>query len=413
MNPLFSIEKVFLLADIGNGKNNSYHVGDEAMFLQNLRKYQSLGIKVSASSRSINHKDLGFNEVLDIYIMNIPALLWFVLCSYIFRYFRLNLFPKRFRKTVEELVSSNMLHVSGGGNLNSFWPGHIYYRFLMITLADIFNKEIILTSQTIGLLKSTFHKFLLGLCLKKVNVIEVRDQAYSRRVLLNLGISDTKILNVIDDAYEYNFGPTLSRNIKKIIFDRFPDVKNKLRIGISMHRWPSITDFGTIKKIFEKLIQNYPNAYFFIIPHHFDDKNGLDLDFMTRLFDKNMKHVGFFDYKALIAIANKTKSTPADIIRVATANMDVVISSRYHGLVFALSSSVPALAINYDRYYSLKNKGLLSNFFNDSKTYIVPVNEIERVLDKTEKIIKNREKIVSELKFINKKLAKKYEDKFD
>ena len=227
MNPLFSIEKVFLLADIGNGKNNSYHVGDEAMFLQNLRKYQSLGIKVSASSRSINHKDLGFNEVLDIYIMNIPALLWFVLCSYIFRYFRLNLFPKRFRKTVEELVSSNMLHVSGGGNLNSFWPGHIYYRFLMITLADIFNKEIILTSQTIGLLKSTFHKFLLGLCLKKVNVIEVRDQAYSRRVLLNLGISDTKILNVIDDAYEYNFGPTLSRNIKKIIFDRFPDVKNK------------------------------------------------------------------------------------------------------------------------------------------------------------------------------------------
>src|SRR3989339_892100 len=120
------IKKVFVLADIGEDNNKSYHIGDEAMFLNNLRKYKSRNIEVSASSRSISHNTLGFNEVLDIYIKNVFTLFYLIICIYLLRFLKINIFPLRFQKTVSELVSSDLLHISGGGNLNSFWAGHIY-----------------------------------------------------------------------------------------------------------------------------------------------------------------------------------------------------------------------------------------------------------------------------------------------
>ncbi len=410
MKNVLLIKKVFLLADIGTGKNKSYHVGDEAMFLQNLRRYQSVAIKVSASSRSISHQGLGFKEVLDIYITNILMLFYLVFCVYVLRFFKLNLFPEFFRKTAQELVSSDLLHVAGGGNLNSLWPGHIYYRFLMITLAAAFNKEIILTSQTIGPITTKFHEFLLSHCLKKVKIIEIRDFAYSRDVLINLRVNKSKIRTVIDDAYDFKVKTDKKTNQR--IFDKFPHDNRKMKIGISMHEWPTSKHFQVIKQVFIRLMQNYPNAYFFSIPHNFDDKDGLDTKFMARLIGRDKKRVGLFDYKIIESLAKETKLTSAEIIKLITANMDFVISSRYHGLVFALSSNVPVLAINYDKYYSVKNNGLLDNFFENVEGYTVSISEIENALDKAKKIIDNRKIIAIELKAKNKKLISKYENKF-
>ena len=349
-----STKKVFLLADIGAGANDSYHVGDEAMFLQNLRNYQSANVKVSASSRAISHEGLGFEEVLDIYITSVPMLLKLIFCVYVLRYLNINFFPNFFRKTVQELISSDLLHISGGGNLNSLWPGHIYYRFFMITLADVFGKEVILTSQTIGPITGNFHKFLLRRCFKKVKFLEVRDPEYSSDVLDKLGVNESKIQVVIDDAY--NFETKTSPRI----LDKFRGAAGKIKIGISMHDWSKSESFEKLKKVFSKLIQNYPNAYFFILPHNFNNKDKLDIVFMTRLIGKDMRNVGFFDYKIINSIVKESGSTPAEVVKLATANMNVVISSRYHGLVFALSSNVPALAINYDKYYSVKNNGCRS-----------------------------------------------------
>lgn len=399
------LKKVFLLADIGTDTNDSYHVGDEAMFLQNLRNYQSVGVKVSASSRAISHKGLGFEEVLDVYITNVPKFFYLIFCVYVLKYLNVNFFPKFFRKTVEELISSDLLHVSGGGNINSLWPSHIYYRFLMITLAGVFDKEVILTSQTIGPITSNFHGFLLSRCFKNVKFIEVRDSDYSKNVLVDLGVNKSKIKTVIDDAYNFK------TKTNKTVFNKFSGAATKTRIGISMHDWSESKNFDAIKDVFTRLIEHYPNAYFFVIPHNFDSKDGLDIKFMVRLIGKNKKKIGIFDYKTIESLAKKTMLTAAEIIKLATANIDMIIASRYHGLVFALSSNVPALAINYDKYYSVKNNGLLNNFFEDIADYSVSISEIGNALDKVEKIINKKGRIVEDLKLKNKKLTIKYENK--
>ena len=126
---------VFLLGDIGKDKHGLYHVGDEAMFLSNLESYQKLHINVFASSRSISHKDLLKNEVLDIYITNLFQFLILTSKSLLLRYLSVNTFPVFFRNTIKALTTADVLHISGGGNITSLWSGHIYYRSFMIFLA--------------------------------------------------------------------------------------------------------------------------------------------------------------------------------------------------------------------------------------------------------------------------------------
>ena len=84
----------------------------------------------------------------------------------------------------------------------------------------------------------------------------------------------------------------------------------------------------------------------------------------------------------------------------------MVISSRYHGLVFALSSNIPVLAINYDNYYTMKNNAILSIYFKNLKKYSVNYNKIVlfSILNKVKYIINNRKQISLALESKNKNL---------
>jgi polysaccharide pyruvyl transferase WcaK-like protein len=193
--------KVFLLGDIGRDKKSLYHVGDEAMFLSNLECYQSKVIfEISASSRSISHQNLKINEFLDIYILNPLQFIKLLIQAVLFKYLKINLFPNFFKPTVIALSNSDVLHVSGGGNINSLWSGHVYYRSLMIFIAKLFNKKIILTSQTIGPITKTSHKLILCWILNMANYIGVRDKEFSFNELKKLSVSKKIIHFNFDDA---------------------------------------------------------------------------------------------------------------------------------------------------------------------------------------------------------------------
>jgi len=397
--------KVFLLADIGNSPNETYHIGDEAMFLKNLKYYNSLKIDVSASSRSISHQNLNFNECLDIYITNIPMLVYLTISAYLLRYLKINFFPSFFHKTIKQLTTSDLLHISGAGNLNSLWPGHIYYRYLMITIANIFNIETILTGQTIGPNLNLFDKYLLQSCLKKTNYIGVRDKHYSINTLNKLEIDRKKIKISLDDAY---FLKPSNFLIKKWI-TKNTNKKNKIKIGLSIHNWNNINEIKKLNKLLIKLNNSLSNIYFFVIPHVLNNKNQSDYKFMKKIILKNIKNVEYYNFQYIKSESSKAKITMAETIKTITSLMDVMITSRYHGLVFSLSSNIPCLSINYDEYYSVKNNGLLDFIFNKKNPYTISIKNINKFLPKINNLITKRKEIANLIKIKNKKLAKKYE----
>ena len=69
------------------------------------------------------------------------------------------------------------------------------------------------------------------------------------------------------------------------------------------------------------------------------------------------------------------KGVPSKIIPNAIkfmySKMDMVITTRYHGLVFAASSGVETYVINYDEYYSQKNRGFVEQFDRVDKNELI------------------------------------------
>lgn len=379
--------KVFLLADIGRDKSGMYHVGDEAMFLSNLENYQSQDkFDVSASSRSISHQNLKIHEYLDIYILSLLQFLRLIIQTVLYRYLRINLFPKFFKPTVIALSNSDILHISGGGNINSLWPGHIYYRSLMIFIASLFKKKIILSSQTIGPITKQIHTLILGKVLSKADYFGVRDTEFSFEQLKRLGVSKKIIHFNFDDALLWRSNKIESRG-------------NNINLGVSLHD-PNNKDLsGQLKMFIKQVYYRYEHLNIYLIPHFLDSKDNYDIKFMSKLTkDLKSKRIKVIDYKFLSKSNRNTEI--AEKIRQITSKMDLVIASRYHGIVFGLSTAAPCLAINYDKdYYHAKNTGLIKQFYKNTGEFVVDFNDIKSdyMLSKFDYLIANQKKLSKQL----------------
>lgn len=392
-------KKVFIIADIGLDKNGSYHVGDEAMFVCNLHIYSKNHYDVTASSRSISHNSNNFTEVTDIYIVNKLVFLWLLTCSILLRYFRINLFPGKFKTTVKALIGSDLLHISGGGNINSFWPGHIYFRCMMIYLANLFNVPIIMTSQTIGPLNYKFHKMIVGWALNKVEFIGMRDNTFSKKYLEESAVTKPFINFMVDDALHINTLEFISDDwLNKVLAKS----DGQINIGISLHDWQNIPNYGWIAEGLANISKKYPNAKFFAIPHQIENNKG-DTSFMNKLFNESLIEKFYsFNYKDIMKISKSIESIPL-LISYITSQMDINISSRYHGLVFSCVASVPAIAINYDEYCKAKNEGLLGLYYD--KMLNVGLNS--DLLNIFSNVLLNRDNIKKNLKRKNLILRQK------
>jgi hypothetical protein len=393
-------KKVFIIADIGLDVNKGYHVGDEAMFCCNLHIYLNNHFDVTASSRSISHNRNNFTEVTDIYIKNKLFFLWLLTCSVLLKYFRINLFQGEFRTTVTELIGSDLLHISGGGNINSFWPGHIYFRCLMIYLADLFNIPIIMTSQTIGPLNQIFHEIIIGWALNKVKFIGVRDAVFSKKYLEKSGVTDPLVDLMTDDALQTDTLGLVSNDWLNTIL---ANTDGQINIGLSLHDWQNISHYELITKGLVNISKKYPNAKFFAIPHLIDNNDEGDTGLMSKLLsESSIEKFYSFSYKDIIKISKDIESIPLLIFYI-TAQMDIVISSRYHGLVFSSVASVPAIAINYDEYYRAKNEGFLSFYYDK----IFSIGSNSTLLNIFSHVLLNKDNIIKNLKQKNLTLKRK------
>ena len=386
-------KKVFLLADIGTGKNGFYHVGDEAMFLSNLEKYREMGVEVFASSRSVSHPTLTNHEVLDIYILNIFHFIKLVVYAFFLRFFGLNMFPKFFRKTVKTLTSCDVLHISGGGNITSLWPGHIYYRSLMIFIAKLYGKKVILTGQSVGPITRISLKYILYFALNAADYIGIREKKLSLKTIDILKIKKDIVHFNYDDALFWQVNTKQKTISKKVV-----------NLGISLHDPKNVKITMEMSEFLAKILRKYKNLNLFVIPHMIDSKDDQDISFALSITRRlNSKRIKVVDFKYL----NKIKgSTYANKIRSITAKMDLIVASRYHGLVFAVSSLVPCLAINYDDdYYRGKNTGFLETVTGQYKDFVIDFRHIKSdyILSKFNKIYLNQKVIsVSFRNFLNK-----------
>lgn len=245
------------------------------------------------------------------------------------------------------LARCDIVFVCGGGNLTSVWPGVLESRLLLFSIAKLFNKRLILVSQTLGPFSPT-HRERCNRILEKADWVGVRDKTFSHRQV------DFPVHFSVDDAAflkpEHNdrtrklvrAGPTLALSMRRL---GSTSLAQLLDLGRAVNKIVAAKSMHTV-----------------FIPHHSPGGRG-DLAIAKDLQQAWSSQTSFQVVDTI---------TPAAALKALTADCHVTISMRYHQIVFALSTGVPAIGIYTDRYTRAKLRGAFEQF--DLEPRIIPLH---------------------------------------
>jgi polysaccharide pyruvyl transferase WcaK-like protein len=363
--------KVLLLANIGSGSAGFYHAGDEAMFYQTYKWYRrefthtSLGVFSLPRVRSL--PALKIHTPLPWPSHDTAALIYFfklVLKVLVYKIARISLFTETQYACISVIQQYDRLHFTGGGNLTSEFKSWLYYAYFLIFTAWILGKEVILSSQSIGpftLFDTVISTIILNLS-KEIGLREIITNKYP---LSKYGIFLPRIHSDVDAATH------ISANTRYALSNQ----PTYFRIGLSLHDWKSYgshIEQATLNVI--KAIHSKQPVELVLIPHVFTtDMRQFDMRFMLQLIKRVSKNINVIipSYEELTQSATE----PASTIKTLTSSVDVLISTRYHGLVFALATNTPVVGFHLDAYYNHKNKKLLEFYKNhDCSCWFINLN---------------------------------------
>jgi polysaccharide pyruvyl transferase WcaK-like protein len=243
--------------------------------------------------------------------------------------------------------ASDGLLVSGGGNLCSSWPDKVLERVELIRVARAHDKPVAVVGQTIGPMLDPEQARLLADVLPWASVIGVRDDE-SGRLLEALGVPPSRIQRQFDDAFLMTGLPVTDRRARAVTDDGRPPVLVTLDASFgSTHREDALRALAP------------------------------QLDSLARSLDAPLvfvPHVGGADVPASHDDAAAGRALrdalgpplqvlacwqPAEV-RWLTEQALLVVSSRYHPVVFATAAGVPVVAIHQDEYTRVKLSGALA-----------------------------------------------------
>lgn len=359
---------ILIVADVGLGKNGWLHVGDEAMFLRNyyeLRKHHPQA-RLTLLSRSKSHQGLKVDEIINDFFFvrskfRLLFFLGFILRVWLLKRFNLSL-SSDLKVAIKAVSGQDAVLISGGGNLNSLFPEYLYNRTAITWLAKAFNIPVVASGQTLGPIKGWQDKMLLRFFLAKADALMLRDKNDSIRHIPTKYLS--KIFFSLDDAYFLE-----SKNVpwmESLILG------DSLNIGLSLRDWDSQDVYKTVKTALiqlRKLLKG--NIRLFLIPHIIDQNDNGDLSIMCQHFGS----LEGFEVKSLdYQLLSSYDFQPEEIIHLVTGKIDLVISSRYHGVVFALSQNVPVIGVFENEYYRRKVVGVYENLGLNTNEYSVDIS---------------------------------------
>lgn len=337
--------RVLILADVGS--QEAWHTGDEAMLegcIQELRKREpDVDITVISKSPLETADAYRVSSVQGAAISSTPG-------------HDLERAEKAARlgvllNTAEPLTADDPLGplvrafrqtdaviISGGGNLNAIWPGLELERTLVGNAAADRNLPVIVSGQTLGPDLTGRQKERLHRLLNRAAWIGTREER-SHALALELGARPERLCTHPDDAFflssETNEETTLDseRPLVGITFDFEQDPAR---------------DEVFIKTLCRGLvcIREAIDCAFYFIPHTHGNRSDAALGniLLDKLGGQDFLHTG-------VLSGSRTA--------MQTRRMELVLATRYHPLVFALSGAVPVAGFYSNTYTRTKMHGVM------------------------------------------------------
>ena len=366
------------------------------MFLVTIGWYKKYykNVHISCLTSQPNHQKLKINEIihpLDLDYFNKKVIFKLAIKSLLLRLFKINLFNRYEIKLVDLIQAQDIIHFTGGGNINSKYSNWLYYSLSIIAISKIFSKKIYITSHTFGPFKIMDYPIFI-LFINFVNKIVLREPT-SFVTRIKFGIIFPKLFGSLDSAYFLKNGKYSVTSPKAF------------RIGLSIHNNSNNTqNIKFLKKTLTDISTKHKIELIFL-PHILTSTPEHDYFYMKKFFksSKNIKIINISN-KQIINSPGET----ANIISFLTSTCNLCITTRYHGQIFSLSNSIPCYSIFENSYHKQKFLGAYKLTYGNkfSNKFLIGKNDYKNM---TSNILYSIENIISEqntLKQLNKTLKK-------
>lgn len=258
------------------------------------------------------------------------------------------------------LQKCNVVLFAGCGGLTDKYGINILMWKSIVKSAKRLRIPIYISGVGIGPLSSKYNIRNVKYILNNVDYVTVRDYLLSLDITQKLCLTK-RYTWVPDDACFYNGFETY----------KLPSNNKKKRIGLSI--MSSFRNTLTYSLFIECL-------------QHYFSKDDITIYLIS---------VTHEDYDTLLEISHKVSNSillprlSPSATKNVISQLDLMISSRYHGCVFALSQGVPVIGIYNESYWKEKIKGVLSMF--DFKDSVYAFNDIcsSDLFQKSDEMLKN------------------------
>ena len=298
--------------------------------------------------------------------IEISLLLWALLYR-ILGYSIPFILPERARNIAGEYVASDLFVPVGGGYLRTKKgiAGSIDLLLLLnpIFIGSLLKKPIILYTQSIGPFATSFQRWVTGVVLNRTQLIFVRE-GHTILTLKTIGVKAKLITRTTDAGFLFDSAKEFQ--LSDIIKDA-EALKAKTLVGITVRKWLNQEGQNNFEKAVAKFINMITededkNIRILFIPQvtsttHNDD----DRVVASRIVDLVVNKQQVF---------NCTDAYDHYELKKLYSCLDFLVGTRFHSVIFSLTSYVPALAIEYE----YKTSGIMNDL--GLSEWVIPIEQV-------------------------------------
>jgi colanic acid/amylovoran biosynthesis protein len=255
------------------------------------------------------------------------------------RYLKRDIYlPPHLRTVAERYRQADLIVPVGGGYIRS--REGLYNRFNVPLLLHpllfgyLLGKPTVLYAQSVGPFQNKFEGLLVGYVLRRMTLVMLREDT-SVALLAWLGVKHNT-LRAIDSGFL--LAGRYSQDVRK----KYHIAADKLLVGVTVRSWlkgrAQTAYEESVAASLDALIET-ANAYILFIPQVTARKGDDDRRVSRRVYAL-MRHT---------SSATLVEDTPDhNQIKAMYDGLDMLLGTRFHSVIFSLTSYVPVLAIEYE-----------------------------------------------------------------
>lgn len=254
------------------------------------------------------------------------------------------------RKTVDAYIDADLVISCPGNFLYSrahAWGTALLSPVFSIAFAWLVGKPLYMMPQTIGPLWRRWERWLVRWLVQRFRVIQVRDQ-YSKDLLKAIGVLSAKIHVVPDLAFAFRSSDLQEA---QMVFQRYriPSDKSQPLLGITLINWGSQHPRFTGQAQYESAIARticqflHENEGYVVILSQVTGPRTVDDDRIPAFRLQQLLATGSCAERVIVV----GEALAPSVLRTLYGMMDLLVGSRLHSNIFALSAGTPVVAIAY------------------------------------------------------------------